>query len=129
MGRPPSVRLFLLILQSSLTPTYRYNEARKVKEAQDAYCEKALAGRWEGLGDFPEELKWEQLVEVLRGRVKVQTHCYEATDFDGLIRVRSVTVVQQDMLTSGVLPSYRKNSSSPSRLSITPTKPTWYQIC
>ncbi|KAF9782828.1 carbohydrate esterase family 9 protein [Thelephora terrestris] len=64
-----------------------YNEARKVKEAQDAYCDNALAGRWEGLGNFPEELKWEQLVEVLRGRVKVQTHCYEATDFDGFIRL------------------------------------------
>ena len=71
-----------------LTYIHRYNEARKAKEVQDAYCEKALAGRWGDLGEFPEELKWEQLVEVLRGRVKVQTHCYEATDFDGFIRVR-----------------------------------------
>jgi len=100
-----------------------------VKEAQDAYCEKALAGRWEGLGEFPEELKWEQLVEVLRGRIKVQTHCYEATDFDGFIRVRRARIAQHDMLTSGTLPSCRKNSSSPSLLSITPTKPTSCQIC
>lgn len=79
---------FLLILLFLLTYCHRYNEARKIREAQDAYCEKAVAGRWEGLGEFPEELKWEQLVEVLRGRVKVQTHCYEATDLDGFIRVR-----------------------------------------
>ena len=86
---PTAKRLsFLLILPFLLTSSYRYNEARKIKEDQDAYCEKALAGRWEGLGEFPEELKWEQLVEVLRGRIKVQTHCYEATDFDGFIRVR-----------------------------------------
>ena len=74
--------------QLLFTRVCRYNEARKVKEAQDAYCEKALAGKWEDLGDFPEDLKWEQLVEVLRGRAKVQTHCYEATDFDSFIRVR-----------------------------------------
>jgi uncharacterized cupin superfamily protein len=49
-----------------------YNEARKVKEAQDAYCQKVEAGLWEILdGDFPESLQWEMLVDVLRGRVKV----------------------------------------------------------
>ena len=88
LGRPRSVGLFLLMPALLLTHSHRYNEARKVKDAQDAYCEKALAGKWEGLGDFPEEFKWDQLVEVLRGRVKVHTHCYEATDFDGFIRVR-----------------------------------------
>lgn len=82
MGHPLPTSLPLLIRGCS------YNHARNVKEAQDAYCEKALVGKWEGLGDFPEEFKWEQLVEVLRGRVKIQTHCYEATDFDGFIRVR-----------------------------------------
>ncbi|KAJ7253708.1 carbohydrate esterase family 9 protein [Mycena haematopus] len=64
-----------------------YNTARKIKEKQDAYCDKALAGQWRGLGDFPEDLQWEALVDVLRGRVKVQNHCYEAVDFDGIVRL------------------------------------------
>ncbi|KAJ7636950.1 carbohydrate esterase family 9 protein [Roridomyces roridus] len=64
-----------------------YNTARIIKEKQDAYCAKALAGHWTGLGEFPEDLQWEALVDVLRGRVKVQNHCYEAVDFDGIIRL------------------------------------------
>lgn len=49
-----------------------YNEARKVKLSQDAYCAKAEAGLWESIdGNFPESLQWEALVDVLRGRVKV----------------------------------------------------------
>jgi hypothetical protein len=58
-----------------------YEKARRIKEAQDDYCEAAAQGRWdlvEGKA-FPEELQWESLVSILRGRVKVQTHCYEAT--------------------------------------------------
>ncbi|KAJ7731100.1 carbohydrate esterase family 9 protein [Mycena maculata] len=64
-----------------------YNTARIVKEKQDAYCAKALAGQWTGLGDFPEDLQWEALVDVLRGRVKVQNHCYEGVDIDGMVRL------------------------------------------
>jgi uncharacterized cupin superfamily protein len=49
-----------------------YDEARKIKMAQDKFCQKVEAGLWESLeGDFPENLKWEMLVDVLRGRVKV----------------------------------------------------------
>ena len=66
-----------------------------IKQTQDNYCATVLAGNWGDLSsDFPEEFQWEQLVEVLRGRVKVHTHCYEATDFDSFIRVRFVTTVQ-----------------------------------
>ena len=50
----------------------RYNEAKKVKLAQDAYCAKAQSGQWSGLpASIPSDLKWEALVDVLRGRVKV----------------------------------------------------------
>ncbi|KAJ7255306.1 carbohydrate esterase family 9 protein [Mycena rebaudengoi] len=48
-----------------------YNTARQIKEKQDAYCVKA----------------WEALVDVLRGRVKVHNHCYEAVDIDGMVRL------------------------------------------
>ena len=58
-----------------------YNEARKVKNAQDAYCAKAQAGLWDEIRgqSFPESLQWEALVDVLRGRVKVGplSHAYE----------------------------------------------------
>lgn len=64
-----------------------YDRARQIKGKQDAYCEQAFSGRWSDLGEFPEDLQWEALVDVLRGRVKVQTHCYEAVDLDDLIRL------------------------------------------
>ncbi|KAJ7098290.1 carbohydrate esterase family 9 protein [Mycena epipterygia] len=62
-----------------------YNTARIIKEKQDTYCAKALSGQWTGLGNFPEDLQWEALVDVLRGRVKVQNHCYEGVDIDGML--------------------------------------------
>ncbi|EMD37401.1 hypothetical protein CERSUDRAFT_83171 [Gelatoporia subvermispora B] len=66
-----------------------YNKAREIKGAQDAFCEKALARDWDGLKGqtFPEDLQWESLVDILRGKVKVQTHCYEAVDFDNFVRL------------------------------------------
>jgi hypothetical protein len=56
-----------------------YNTARKIKDAQDDYCAKARSGHWAGLGEFPEDFQWESTVALLRGQIKVQTHCYEAT--------------------------------------------------
>ncbi|TRM61307.1 hypothetical protein BD626DRAFT_502095 [Schizophyllum amplum] len=66
-----------------------YNKARLIKEAQDEYCEAALSDQWYQLEDkpFPEDLQWEALVDVLRGKVKVQTHCYEAVDLDDFVRL------------------------------------------
>ena len=49
----------------------RYEHARQIKEKQDEYCSKAFADEWEGLGEFPEDLQWEALVDTLRGKVKV----------------------------------------------------------
>ncbi len=49
-----------------------YEHARKLKVTQDEYCVKATRGDWTGLGDYPEDLQWEALVDVLRGRVKVR---------------------------------------------------------
>ena len=52
-----------------------YNEARKIKQAQDDYCVKAEAGLWEDIAgqSYPDSLQWEMLVDVLRGRVKVRS--------------------------------------------------------
>jgi len=40
--------------------------------AQDDFCEKAESGLWDELKgkDYPQNLQWEMLVDVLRGRVK-----------------------------------------------------------
>ena len=53
-----------------------YDEARKIRNAQDEYCRKAEAGEWDYLKgqEFPDSLQWEVLVDVLRGRVKVFEH-------------------------------------------------------
>ncbi|KAH9892482.1 hypothetical protein C8Q73DRAFT_732800 [Cubamyces lactineus] len=66
-----------------------YNTARAIKEAQDDYCTKAIAGEWDSIRNkkFPESLQWDAMVEILRGRVKVQTHCYEALDIDNFVRI------------------------------------------
>lgn len=53
-------------------PICRYEKARQIKQAQDDYCAKATRGDWAGLGAYPENLQWEALVDVLRGRVKVR---------------------------------------------------------
>lgn len=63
---------------SSLYPSHRfdfhlirYHTASQIKKRQDEYCARAITEDWVGLGDFPEVLEWESLVDVLRGRVKV----------------------------------------------------------
>ena len=55
-----------------------YEHARQIKEAQDDFCVKATRGDWAGLTDYPEDLQWEALVDVLRGRVKVSLHDTES---------------------------------------------------
>ncbi|KAG8890401.1 hypothetical protein FRB98_008976 [Tulasnella sp. 332] len=48
-----------------------YEEARKIRDAQDIYCTKAEAGLWDSLAsEVPKDLQWEALVDVLRGKVK-----------------------------------------------------------
>ncbi|KDQ64250.1 hypothetical protein JAAARDRAFT_64138 [Jaapia argillacea MUCL 33604] len=66
-----------------------YNEARKIKIEQDAYCASVEKGAWSEVRgkEFPEAGKWEMLVDVLRGRVKISNHCYEAVDLDDIVRL------------------------------------------
>ncbi|KAF8590883.1 composite domain of metallo-dependent hydrolase [Ramaria rubella] len=64
-----------------------YNEARLLVQRQDRFCAAAEAGRWSEVKEFPEDLKWEALADVIRGKVKIHTHCYEAVDFDSIVRL------------------------------------------
>lgn len=54
-----------------------YNKAREIKLAQDGFCAKVEAGKFDEVKNkpFPEDLQWEALVDVLRGRVKVCALC------------------------------------------------------
>lgn len=89
-----------------------YAEALKIKQAQDEYCVRAEGGQWDLLNEpFPEDPRWEMLVDVLRGKVKViisfitgtqtsflttlqiSSHCYEAVDLDAMVRVSSLMIV------------------------------------
>ncbi|KAJ7056657.1 carbohydrate esterase family 9 protein [Mycena amicta] len=64
-----------------------YNTAKQIQKQQDDYCSRVMSNDWDGLGDFPDNLQWEALVDVVRGRVKVNVHCYTAEDFDGMVRL------------------------------------------
>ncbi|KJA17908.1 hypothetical protein HYPSUDRAFT_205764 [Hypholoma sublateritium FD-334 SS-4] len=73
---------------------HAYDEARKIRDAQDTFCRTVGSGAWDvleadsgGAAEFPEDLQWESLVDVLRGRVKLSIHCYEAVDLDGIVRL------------------------------------------
>jgi hypothetical protein len=58
-----------------------YNEATKLRVKQDEWCKVGAANK----EPFPEDLAQEALVDVLRGKVKVNVHCYETVDFDQLV--------------------------------------------
>ncbi|KZT52272.1 carbohydrate esterase family 9 protein [Calocera cornea HHB12733] len=79
--------------QTRMDNVYRfrqaYTAAAALRDAQDSYCASALAGDWKQIADqsFPYDLALEALVDVLRGKVKVNVHCYEAVDFDGFVRI------------------------------------------
>ncbi|KAF8500595.1 carbohydrate esterase family 9 protein [Hysterangium stoloniferum] len=66
-----------------------YNKARTLVHRQDKFCSAAKQGHWSSIRgeDFPEDLEWEALADVIRGKVKVHNHCYEAVDFDGIVRL------------------------------------------
>ncbi|KLO16031.1 composite domain of metallo-dependent hydrolase [Schizopora paradoxa] len=67
-----------------------YDTARQLKEKQDALCERVSSVDEISIEEditFPENLQWEALVDVLRGRVKVHVHCYETVDLDDVVRL------------------------------------------
>ena len=71
-----------------------YKTAQDWKKKQDAWCTAAQHGpSWfssisKDLGEFPEApIEFEALVDVLNGKVKLNVHSYEVTDFDALIRL------------------------------------------
>ncbi|KAG2742359.1 hypothetical protein P692DRAFT_20879650 [Suillus brevipes Sb2] len=88
-GENPSSAYGITRLDSGWNFRAAYDQARKLRDTQDAFCAKAESNSWDDLAGktFPEDLQWESLVDVLRGRVKLAVHCYEAVDLDGIVRL------------------------------------------
>lgn len=68
-----------------------YKTAQDWKKKQDDWCSAAQSSSRffaKDLGEFPEApLESEALVDVLNGKIKLNVHSYEVTDFDALIRL------------------------------------------
>ncbi|KAK4046878.1 hypothetical protein OIV83_005774 [Microbotryomycetes sp. JL201] len=104
-GDPPRWRHMKMACGENIKRTYKqtrldlswnfrsaFEQARTLKQNQDTFCHKVRRAHSRGQvlpsteREFPDELKWEALVDVLRGKVKVNTHCYEATDLAAFVR-------------------------------------------
>lgn len=67
-----------------------FERARQVRESQDDFCAKVKSGMLDDAPPdalhFPTNLEVDVLVDVLRGRTKVHTHCYSMNDLDAFVR-------------------------------------------
>ncbi|CAG8725565.1 4624_t:CDS:2, partial [Dentiscutata erythropus] len=83
IGRIPSTRMGEAWLFRK-----RFNEAQTLMRKQDDWCKAAekLSGDEQLNSYFPEDLRLESLVALLRGDVKLNVHCYETTDIEAIIR-------------------------------------------
>ncbi|CAG8508309.1 5040_t:CDS:2, partial [Scutellospora calospora] len=83
VGRIPSTRLGEAWLFRKL-----FNEAQVLMQKQDDWCKAAEKLSYgERLNSyFPEDLRLESLVALLRGDVKLNVHCYETHDIEAIIR-------------------------------------------
>ncbi|KAK7444035.1 hypothetical protein VKT23_015432 [Stygiomarasmius scandens] len=71
-----------------------YARAQKILQSQNEFCSDLQSRVPAGTAyddlekkGFPEDLELEALVDVLRGRVKLSVHCYEAVDLDAMVRL------------------------------------------
>lgn len=60
-----------------------YDEGRKLIAKQDAWC----ANPKEQKEEFPDDLQWEAVADIIRGNVKVNVHCYETVDLNDMVRI------------------------------------------
>ncbi|CAG8525018.1 2762_t:CDS:2, partial [Paraglomus brasilianum] len=65
-----------------------FDAAAKLKASQDNWCFTALRlnHNEEMSSPFPEDLRYESLVALLRGDVRLNVHCYETMDLEAMIR-------------------------------------------
>jgi imidazolonepropionase-like amidohydrolase len=66
---------------------HAFEQARKYVDSQDDWCRLANEIGAENMDSYlPSELQWESLGAVLRGQVRVNTHCYTVTDLEDYVR-------------------------------------------
>ncbi|KAF9364872.1 hypothetical protein BGX34_000099 [Mortierella sp. NVP85] len=67
-----------------------FSKATELKRAQDDWCDAAdrlpRFGRHRLDAPFPEDLRYESLVGILRGDVRLNIHCYETHDIEAMVR-------------------------------------------
>lgn len=62
-------------------------QAKKHVESQDDWCRTADQFGVENMKEYlPSDLQWESLGAVLRGQVRVNTHCYTIADLESYVR-------------------------------------------
>lgn len=91
---------------------HAFEQARNVIKAQDDWCNTADAVGAENMDSYlPQELEWETLTAVLRGQVRVNTHCYTIPDLEAFVdhtnefkfRVRAFHHAHQTYLVPEIL--------------------------
>ncbi|WFC96558.1 hypothetical protein MBRA1_003219 [Malassezia brasiliensis] len=63
-----------------------FERAQKLLRRQDDFCDALYDSGAPEEPSFPSELELDSLVDVLRGRTKVHTHCYTMNDLDAMVR-------------------------------------------
>ncbi|THX32674.1 hypothetical protein D6D12_02049 [Aureobasidium pullulans] len=67
---------------------HAFEQARDYVKAQDDWCAAAASVGAENMNSYlPQELEWENLGAVLRGQVRVNTHCYTIPDLEMYVRL------------------------------------------
>ncbi|KAJ9128028.1 hypothetical protein QFC24_000319 [Naganishia onofrii] len=61
----------------------KFQEASNLKQAQDDWCAKGE----ENTEQFPDDIAQELLVDILRGKVNVNSHSYETVDYNNLAQL------------------------------------------
>ena len=61
-------------------------KAQHLKEEQDLWCDAIEQGLTPKTPSFPENSEYDLLVELLRGKVRTNSHCYETFDIETLFR-------------------------------------------
>jgi imidazolonepropionase-like amidohydrolase len=67
---------------------HAYEQARDYVKTQDDWCAAAKSVGAENMNSYlPQQLEWENLGAVLRGQVRVNTHCYTIPDLEMYVRL------------------------------------------
>jgi imidazolonepropionase-like amidohydrolase len=64
---------------------HAFEEASKLLQEQDDWCQAASQDPNRVKGYLPNEIRWEALIGVLRGQVHVNVHCYTVTDLEAFV--------------------------------------------